>query len=554
VRPLDPRLLREAPAVRRFLGAAALLGLLGAAATVAQAVALGRVVAGVLLEHRALGELRPELLTLVGAAAVRAVVGWALESGGRLTALRVGGQLRRRVLAHLLEARPGGLPETPTGELAASVTTGLDALDPYFGRFLPQLVLATVVPAVVLCWVALHDLTSAVVMAATLPLIPIFGILVGKATQARTLRRFRTLAFLSSHFLDLVRGLPTLRAFGRAERQTAAIAETSDAYRRETMGTLRIAFLSALVLELAATLSTAVIAVEIGVRLVDGRAALAPSLAVLVLAPELYGPLRNAAAQFHASADGLVAAERLFALLDLEPEVPRPADPLPVPDPTRAAVQLDLVSLRYGGRGEPAVDALTAVVAPGELVALVGPSGAGKSSALALLLRLAQPTGGRILVGGVDLAAVDPDAWRAQLAWLPQRPLLEPGTLRDALAAGRALDDGRLLAAVEAAGAGPVVAALPDGLDTVLGERTPLSAGEQRRIALARALAGDEPLLLLDEPTTHLDPATAAHVTGALRAAAGPRTVVVATHDPLLVEAADRVVPLAAPAELRSAA
>ena len=260
-----------------------------------------------------------------------------------------------------------------------------------------------------------------------------------------------------------------------------------------------------------------------------------------MLAPEYYGPLRNAAAQFHASADGLAAAGRVFALLDLPPAVRAPAHPVPVPDVRASALRLERVSLAYPGRDTPALAGVSGVVEPGERVALAGPSGAGKTSLLALLLRLLEPTGGRILVGGVDLASLDPEEWRRGLAWLPQRPRLAPGSVRDALGGGT---DTQLWEALELAAALPVVAALPAGLDAMLGERTPLSAGEIRRLALARALAAHRPLLLLDEPTTHLDAASAAAVTRAIAALPRDTTVVLATHDPRLVAVADRVIEL----------
>jgi len=532
MKPVDPRLLREAPAARRFLLLCGVLGLTAAVAVIAQAVALGSLVANVFIGHQPLGEQRTQLAVLLAAAIVRGALAWALESGGRLTALRVGGELRARVLRHVLAARPGGLPDAP-GSLAAAVVTGLDALDPYFARFLPQLVLSAVVPAAIFVWVAWHDWTSALVMALTLPLVPIFGVLIGKVTARRTMRRFETLSLLSGHFLDVVRGLPTLRAFGRGRAQGETIARVSEAYRAETMGTLRVAFLSALVLELAATLSIAVIAVEIGVRLTDGGMTLAPALAILVLAPEFYGPLRSAAAQFHASADGLAAAGRLFELLDLEPTLAAVEEPAP----PVGTIRLEDVTVVYP-RG-PAVEDVSATLVPGQRVALAGPSGAGKTTLLSLLLRLADPTSGRVLVDGVDLARCDPAGWRAQLAWLPQRPRLAPGTLRDALDDGRGLTDTALLAAMVRAGAPPL------SLDAVLGERTPLSAGEIRRLALARALALPKPLLLLDEPTTSLDPASADTVRDAIAALPRDGLVVFATHDPELIALADVVVELA---------
>ena len=546
MRPVDPRLLREAPAARRFLIVATVIALVEALAVVMQAVALGLVVARVFLDRRPLEAVGRDLVLFAVATAVRALAAWTFETGGRLTALRVAGDLRSKLLAHLLAAKPAGLRDRSAGEVAAIAVGGLDLLDPYFGRFLPQLVRSAVIPATIFVWVVWHDLTSAIVMALTLPLIPIFGILVGKATQARTLRRLESLTVLSGYFLDVVRGLPTLRAFGRGRSQTANIAAVSDAYRVETMATLRIAFLSAFVLELAATLSTAVIAVEIGVRLVDGRIALAPALAVLVLAPEFYGPLRAAAAEFHAGADGLVAAGRVFALIDLPPDVAQPTRPLPAPDLRSAPIRMERLRLRYPDRVDDALREISTVIEPGDRVAVVGPSGAGKSTLLELLLRLRDPTSGGLFAGDIDAAHADPATWREQIAWLPQRPRLAAGPLRDALDPSRSLRDADLWHALDQASASQVVSALPDGLDAVIGERSPFSAGEIRRLALARALVAPKALLVLDEPTAHLDVATATAVADMLVSLRRDRTLIVATHDEHLFESADRVIRLGA--------
>ena len=330
MRPVDPRLLRAAPAVRRFLGACGLLALVTAATVIAQATLIGDIVARVFLGHRDLAAVAAPLALLAVAAIARGLWAWAFEAGGHLTAAMTTRELRRQLVA-------GVLGSGAEGRSSAAVTTaaidGIDALDPYFASYLPQLALAAVVPAAILVWVAVIDVESAVIMAATLPLIPVFGILVGREAGTSRPRPPRALARLGGHFLSVVRGLPTLRAFNRGAAQVGRITETSEAYRRETMATLRIAFLSALVLELAATLGTAVVAVEIGIRLDDGGIALGPALTVLVLAPELYLPVRNAAAQFHASADGMAAAERVFAELDALP--PRPSGaPAPASVPT----------------------------------------------------------------------------------------------------------------------------------------------------------------------------------------------------------------------------
>jgi ATP-binding cassette subfamily C protein CydD len=526
VRPLDPRLVREVPAVRRYLGACGVLALASAATIVAQAALLGRIVAGAFLGHEGLDTLTRPLVALAAVSVARGLLGWAFESGGSLAAAATLSALRGRVLAQLVRARPGGLGGLRSGEVAGAVLDGADSLEPYFARFLPQLALALVVPPVLLVWVALHDVISAVVLLVTVPLIPVFGILIGKATQRATMRRWRALSTLSTHFVDVVRGLPTLRAYRRGAAQTDAIATYTDDYRRATMATLRIAFLSAFALELVASIGTALVAVELGIRLVHGSVALSPALAILVLAPELYAPLRTASAQFHASADGLAAAERLFELIDLDaPALVTGAAPEP------GLVRLEQVGVSYPGRGR-VLDGVALELEPGERVAIVGPSGAGKSTLLALLLRFLDADAGRVTVAGVDLTAVDPAAWRRRLAWVPQRPLLEPGSVADAVRLGASTAaNSEVVAALVAAGL-----AVPLETDVQT-----LSAGEQRRVAFARALLRGAPLLLLDEPTAHLDADAAEVIVDVL--AALPRTcgVLVATHDPRVLRAVDRV-------------
>ena len=529
MRPLDPRLVREVPAVRRYLGACGALALLSAAVIVAQAALLGRIVSGAFLGHEGLDTLTRPLIALAAVSVARGVLGWAFESGGAFTAATTLATLRGRVLAQLVRARPGGLGAMQAGEVAGAVLDGADSLEPYFARFLPQLALATVIPPVLLVWIALHDLTSAIVLACTVPLIPIFGILIGKATGRSTMRRWRALSMLSTHFVDVVRGLPTLRAYRRGKAQTESIATYTDEYRRATMATLRVAFLSAFALELAASLGTAVVAVELGIRLVHGTVALSPAFAILVLAPELYAPLRTASAQFHASADGLAAAGRLFELIDLEAPAPVTGA---APEP--GVLRLEHVGVSYPERGR-VLDDLELELQPGERVAIVGPSGAGKSTLLALLLRFVDADAGCVMVAGVDLADVSPSAWRRQLAWVPQRPLVEPGSVADAVRLGaRSAADSEVTAALAAAG---LAVALDADVQT-------LSAGEQRRVAFARALLRRAPLLLLDEPTAHLDAESADTIVDVLAALPRTRTVLVATHDARVLRAADRVLEL----------
>lgn len=546
MRTLHRRLLRESRAARGHLVVAVLLGTGTAAAVVAQALLLAHVVAGAFLEGRGLGEMRGAIIGLVAASVVRGGLGWGYEVAGHLGAARVMSDLRARLVEHVLRARPGGLDGARSGEVATAAVQGVDALEAYFGRYVPQMALAALVPVGALVVVAGLDPVSAAILAVTLPLVVVFMILIGRAAERAARRRHRALEAFGGRFLDVVRGLPALRAANRAEAQADVLEEAGDRFRAETMGTLRVAFLSALVLELAASLGVAVVAVSIGVRLVGGDMALEAGLAVLVLAPELYHPLRQLGSQFHASADGLAAAERIHGVLDLPAVVTRPDAPVPAPDPARHAVRLEGVTVRHPGRPRPALHGVDMELAPGEHVALTGPSGAGKSTVAAMLLRLADPTEGRVSVGGVDLRATDPADWRRRIAWVGQRPALLRGTVEDNVRMGdRDAPVRRVRDALAAAGVLHEVDALPQGVATVVGEGgRALSAGQAQRVALARAFLRRASLVVLDEPTASLDPATAELVADAIDRLAEGRTVLVVTHSAALAARAGRLVRL----------
>ncbi|MFI6419245.1 thiol reductant ABC exporter subunit CydD [Streptomyces sp. NPDC050842] len=542
MKPIDPRLLRYARATRLFLAAVVVLGLAGAALVVAQAMLIAEIVVGAFQKGLAVSDLTTPLLLLAGVAVARGGVSWLTELAAHRASAAVKSELRGRLLARAAALGPGWLSGQKAGSLIALATRGVDALDDYFARYLPQLGLAVVVPVAVLARIVTEDWVSAAIIVVTLPLIPLFMILIGWYTQARMDRQWKLLSRLSGHFLDVVAGLPTLKIFGRAKAQAESIRAITSEYRQATMRTLRIAFISSFALELLATLSVALVAVTIGMRLVHGELDLYTGLVILILAPEAYLPLRQVGAQYHAAAEGLAAAEEIFEVLE---QPVREGGTGAVPGSVR--LELDRVTVRHAGRAEPALDAATLTVEPGETVALVGPSGVGKSTLLDVVLGFVAPEeGGSVRVGGEDLATLDLEGWRSRIAWVPQRPYLFAGTIAENVRLARPdASDEAVREALRDAGADGFVAGLPEGLDTALGEDgAGLSAGQRQRLALARAFLADRPLLLLDEPTAALDGETEAGVVDAVRRLAAGRTVLLVVHRPALLAVADRVVSL----------
>ena len=541
---LDPRLLHRTRPARWLLTLDTLLGIATALAVLVQASVLALIVARA-FHGVELGRLWFGLGLLMTAFLARGAFAWGMEVAGRRAAWSVLSELRMTLVEKRLRAQPIPTDRTDSGEITAVALHGIEALESYFARYLPQVVLASIVPFVVIAWVAVMDLESALIMLLTLPLVPVFMWLIGRYTQQRTRERWQALRHLSMHFLDVVRGLPTLRALGRAGDEATALAEVSDRYRVTTMETLRVSFLSGSILELAATLGVALVAVTAGVRLVSGTLGLQAGMTVLVLAPELYLPFRKLGAEYHASADGLAVADRMFALLDAPAGTARPGRRL-APNPSLTPVRLERLSFAYPGRPGLVLDGIDLELAPRETVALVGDSGAGKSTVAALLLGLLEPSAGRILVGGVDLRACRAETWRQVVAWVPQRPTLFRGTVADNIRLGdRSASDARLRESAALAGAGEFIRGLPQGYATLIGDGgRSLSPGECRRIALARAILKDAPLVILDEPTADLDPASVTVVAEAVRRLCAGRTMLLIAHRPELVEYADRIVHL----------
>jgi ATP-binding cassette subfamily C protein CydCD len=538
MRPLDRRLLRYARRAAAWIAVLAALGAVTAGCVIAQAQLLASAIAGAVTGDSPLAAA--VIVALAAVIAVRAVAAWAAEAAAYRASAAATSQLRRRLLTAVVALGPSWQRTRRSAELTELATTGIDAMDGYFTSYLPKLILAVAVPLAVGVQIAVADPLSGVVVGVTLPLVPLFGALIGKAASRHARRRWQALAQLAHHFLDVVSGLATLKVFGRARAQRETIETVTGEYRRATMATLRLAFLSGLALELIAMMSVALVATEIGLRLAYGHLGLRTGLLVLVLAPEAYLPLRALGAQFHATADGLAAAQEVFAILEVPaPEPEHAQGPLVITARSgggaAGVITVDAITVRHEGRREPAPRAATLTIVPGRITVLVGPSGCGKSTLLSVLLGFTTP----------DEGTVTPPCPRDAIAWLPQDPVLFAGTVAANIGLG---SPEAPASSIERAAREAALDDVP--LDRTLGERgAGLSAGQRRRVALARALLVRRPVLLLDEPTAGLDHGTEHRVLATLRqqALAG-RALLVVSHRPAVIAAADEVAAIGAAA------
>ncbi len=543
------RLLALARSSNLALTLTIVFGFFGGLLTILQAWLFAIIINAVFFNGLTRDSVLMPLAALIGVVVVKAATIWGSEVAANVVAQRVKSDLRERLVSHLTALGPAYTQSERTGELALAAIEGVENLEAYFSQYLPQLVLAASIPLSVLLLVFPLDPLSGAVFLLTAPLVPFFMILIGRSGEALTSRQFETLRRLSAHFYDVLQGLTTLKALNQSRSQAQVIENVSERYRDVTMQVLRVTFLSALALELLTTLSTAIIAVEIGFRLLYRRMDFLPAFFILVLAPDFYLPLRLLGLRFHAGMNGVSAAKRIFEILD----VPLPENTQHKAESTHppftlqdSRITFHQVTFSYPERTNPAVNTVSFEILPGKLTALVGASGAGKTTIANLLMRFIEPGSGSITVGNVPLNQLSPDEWRAHIGWVPQTPYLFSDTLAANLRLAQPnAAESDLLRACERAGLTDFIRALPDGLETRIGERgARLSGGQAQRLALARAFLKDAPFLLLDEPTSSLDPALEAELQASVRELMQGRTTLVIAHRLSTVYQADQIVVL----------
>ena len=520
------------------------LGVLSGFLLIAQAWCLARTIAGVIFSGAGLEQVRPWFLSMLGLFVLRAALAWAAEQAAFQAAVRVKLHLRNRLYTRIQDLGPVRLGQERTGDLANSLTDGIEALEAYYARFLPAIALTALAPLSIFAFLFPADWISALIMLVTAPLIPLFMILIGKGAERLNQKQWQKLARLAAHFLDLIQGLTTLKLFNASQREAEVVARISDEYRQSTMAVLRVAFLSSLTLEFFATVSIAVVAVSIGFRLFWGQMDFLHGFFVLLLAPEFYLPLRNMGTHYHGRMEAIGAAGRIIEILDA-PGAQASGQGAPVPDLSKATIGFQDVTFAYPS-DRRALRRLSFTIHPGERLALVGPSGAGKSTIVTLLLGFIRPDAGEILIGEKSLQAIGIENWRRQLAWVPQNPRLFHGTLLENIRLGEPdATMKQVRKAAQLARADEFIDRLPRGYETFVGERGQgLSGGQIRRIALARAFLRDASLVILDEATASLDLESERQVAEGIEALSRGRTMLIIAHRLQTVRNADRILVL----------
>ena len=536
MKPIDPRLFRYSRSSRGFTIASVLIALLGAVLTIAQSALLSIFIVQAFVEKKALNQIEISLIWIAAIYIAKALLSYLTERLAAVASSAIRRELRFQLVSHLLSGKVDY--KNGPAQLSLLATKGIDNLDPYFSRFIPQLFIASVIPLFVGIAISTQDFISGVVLILTVPLIPLFGMLIGRFTATATDRKWQTLSLLSGYFLDLLSGLQTLKVYGRSKYQIARLKQVNDKYRQETMKVLRISFLSSLALELIATLSVALIAVTIGLRLVNGTISLQTGLFVLILAPEVYWPIRQVAAHFHAASDGVSAASQIFNILDRKD-----------PEGLIKINKFDQISwsdLKIEFNSRAAVDIPAGVIEKNAVNLIVGPSGVGKSSLLQILLGYQENYQGQVLVSVdddlFDLHQIDKDSWRRLISWMPQEPHFPVASVIECIqCANPNLDRYELIMQLQKVGI--ELSELPSGGDTQLGTiNEALSIGQKRKIALARALIKPAQLLILDEPTASVDEISQSKIDLAIKEQRSlGKTVLVISHRSQTLLSADYV-------------
>jgi ATP-binding cassette, subfamily C, bacterial CydD len=539
---VNRELIRQVGAARASLGLTVVLGLLVAVATIAQMVFLGKVVARVFVDGADLGDVGVLLLLLLGVSVLRSGLLWGREVAAQRGAVRVKSELRERLFAHVLRLGPAYTRGQRTGELATTATEGVEKLDAYVGRYLPQTVLSVFVPLLIAGYIFPRDWSSAVLLLVTAPVIPVMMVLVGSYAEEHVRRQWTALSRLGASFLDALQGLTTLKVFGRSAGEREKVAAASEEFRVRTMKVLRYAFLSGFVLEFMIAMAIALVAVTLGVRLISGTMPFEEAFVVLLLAPEFYKPLRELGAHRHAGMEGSAAADRIFEILNT-PAPARERSGTPSPFSGGLTIEFSGVGYAYPGGDRPALSDLTLALPAGTRTALVGRSGSGKSTLVNLLVRFMDPGEGEIRANGVRIDELPVKSWRESLALVPQRPHLFYGSVLENIRLARPkASREEVERAAELAGAAEFIRRLPRGYETQVGERgARLSGGEAQRVAIARAFLKDAPVLVMDEPTSGLDPESERLIRVALERLARNRTVLVIAHRMNTVRGADRI-------------
>ncbi|GAB4498481.1 MAG: hypothetical protein OHK003_10810 [Anaerolineales bacterium] len=540
------RLLSLTRDTRISLTLTILSGFLAGLLTIWQAWNISTVIDGVFLKNFSLAQVTTPLLFILLAISGRALLTWLNEVAANAVAVKIKTDLRERLFAHILKLGPAYSRGQRTGELTTAAVEGIEALDAYFSQYLPQLVITALVPLSILVFVFPIDLLTGLVFLITAPLIPFFMIIIGKGAEAVTKRQYETLRLLSAHFLDSLQGLTTLKLFGQSKGQAKNVAKVAEQFRDTTLSVLRITFLSALALEMLATISTALVAVEIGFRLLYNRMEFLPALFLLVLAPEFYMPLRALGARFHAGMNGTTAAKRIYEILDTPiPDIRYSENTNPISSINSSTIELSNISFTYPNESTPALQNINLQIQQGQHIALVGKTGAGKSTLAQLLLGFIQPAQGNINYQLPINNFLIPSP-QSLISWVPQRPHLFHTTIAENIRLGKAnATHEEVVRAAKAARLHDFIDSLPEKYETIVGESgARLSSGQAQRLALARAFLKDSPILILDEPTSALDPETESLLEESTRELMQGRTTITIAHRLNTIFQADRIIVL----------